>query len=98
MAISLTLRLYDDVYVGRNQVILKDIQSPTQAVLTFDGTEIVVGPETWVDMMQGCQVRLGKPRDHWTADTRKEVRIQFEAPEYLVLRGSSYRNKRKEAQ
>jgi hypothetical protein len=98
MAIVLTLKPKQDVFVGDTQMVLKDIESPTKAVIAYEGKEFTVGPDDWVTMMDGCEVRLGRPREHWTAESRKEVRLQFEAPGQLVLRGSSYRNKRKEAQ
>lgn len=98
MPIVLTLKPRQDVYVGDEQVVLQTITSPDRAVLSFGGKEHNIGPEEWVDLMKGCQVRLGKPREHWTQETRREVRVQFEAPGQLVLRGSSYRNKRKDPQ
>jgi hypothetical protein len=97
MAIVLTLKPKQDVYIGEDQVVLKDIESLTRATLSYHGQDHHIGPEEWVTLTKGCQVRLGRPRDHWTAESRKEVRVQFEAPDMLVLRGSTYRN-RKEAQ
>ena len=81
--------------MGVTQVILKGIDSPACATVTFEGRDYIVGPDKWVRLMDGCEVRLGRPREHWTAESRQEIRLQLEAPEYLVLRGSSYRNSRK---
>lgn len=97
MAIALTLRQHQDVYVGDSQVILKHIESQNFAVLQFQGDSYEVSPLEWVSLRSGCQVRIGAPRENWPGRYRHEIRIQFEAPDFLVLRGSSYRNKREES-
>lgn len=88
MALVLTLKDAEDIYIGAHHVTLKVGQAPAaKATLTDEaGEAFPVGTEKWVTLFPGCDVRLTL-----TQPSHREVRMQFEAPDFTVLRGTSYR-------
>jgi hypothetical protein len=96
MALTLTLRPKQDVFVADEQVVLAQIVTEDLAVLeTQPGVTTEVTPDHWstvAGLHEPVQVMLAASRDTDRERNLLEVRIQFSAPGKLILRGDAYRD------
>lgn len=94
MALTLTLRPKQDVYVGDDRLVLQKIENMNKAVLHGPHGPTVITPFEWVTMsgLPGVEVMLAAGRDTNREHCLQEIRVQFNAPGLVVLRGNKYRN------
>jgi hypothetical protein len=88
MPLTLTLREGDDVYVGTRQVFMRQVVNTKETTIQADTGWFTIDAEKWMELFPGCKVR-GAP----LRNKPHTSRLQFDAPEFKILRGTSYRNK-----
>jgi hypothetical protein len=94
MALTLTLRPKQDVYIGDEQITLVSIDSNYKAVLTTPcGGRTEINPFEWtpVEGVPGAEAMLAASRETNRERNLEEVRVQLTAPGRLILRGEAYR-------
>lgn len=89
MALVISLRQGDDLYVGDRRLVVNHIHSPYRFnVRREDGHVFTLNTEDWDEVFQDVFVQAGIPRK---SPNIRNVALVIDAPGEVVLRGGLYR-------
>lgn len=96
MALVLTLNTGNDIYIGPDQLVVKEVVDDYEAVVIYKNVPITVKDGKWTKLDELRAVRVSEHRP--TTKSPNTIRLEVDAPNDLVLRGSLYRRQRQTTQ
>lgn len=92
MPLTLSMKTEEDFFVGDTRVILSHKTDHTTGIFYTPSGSVEVGQQQWVTILPGVTLRTSPARYMGS-----NLRVEIEAPNYRVLRGSIYRKMKEEA-